>query len=101
MIADDVLLDRDWPGEWAKALAGFETLFVAVIVPVDVLEQRERQRDDRIPGESRAQVDVVHAGLTYDLELDGTADPQRSAAHIATALKNAPRPRALDRLHDA
>jgi chloramphenicol 3-O phosphotransferase len=101
VIADDVLLDRAWPAHWAVALAGLETLFVAVVVPLDVLEERERGRGDRILGESRAQADVVHAGLSYDLKLDGTADPQRSAADIATALENAPRPRALDRLRDA
>jgi chloramphenicol 3-O phosphotransferase len=101
VIADDVLLDRGWLAQWAAALAGFETLFVAVVVPLDVLEERERRRGDRILGESRAQVDVVHAGLSYDLELDGTADPQRSAADIESALEGVPRPRALDRLRDA
>jgi chloramphenicol 3-O phosphotransferase len=100
VIADDVLLDQGWPAEWAAALAGLETLFVAVVVPIDVLEERERRRGDRILGESRAQVDVVHAGLSYDLQLDGTAGPERSAADIESALESAPRPRALDRLRD-
>jgi chloramphenicol 3-O phosphotransferase len=101
VIADDVLLDRGWVVEWAETLAGLETLFVAVVVPLDVLEERERRRGDRIFGESRAQVDVVHSGLTYDLEIDGTDDARRSAGAIATALEDAPRPRALDRLHGA
>jgi chloramphenicol 3-O phosphotransferase len=101
VIADDVLLDRGWLAEWAGALAGLETLFVAVIVPLEVLEEREPQRGDRILGEARAQVEVVHAGLSYDLELDGTAGPERSAAAIATALENATRPRALECLRDA
>jgi chloramphenicol 3-O phosphotransferase len=98
VIADDVLLDRGWLAAWADSLAGLETLFVAVVVPLEVLEERERARGDRILGESRAQADVVHAGLSYDLEIDGTTDPQRSAAAIATALEGATRPRALDRL---
>ena len=101
VITDDVLLDRGWLAKWAGALAGLETLFVGVVVPVEVLEERERQRGDRILGECRAQVDVVHAGLVYDLKLDGTADPTQSAACIAAALGNATGPRALDRLHDA
>jgi chloramphenicol 3-O phosphotransferase len=100
VIADDALLDRGWLAEWAEALAGLETLFVAVVVPLEVLEARERRRGDRILGESRAQVDVVHAGLIYDIQLDGTAGPERSATDISTALENAPRPRALDRLRD-
>jgi chloramphenicol 3-O phosphotransferase len=101
VIADDVMLDRDWLAQWAAGLVGLETLFVAVVVPLDVLEERERLRGDRILGESRAQVDVVHADLIYDIQLDGTADPQQSATAIAAALGNAPRPRALERLNNA
>ena len=98
VITDDVLLDRNWADAWAETLDGLETLFVAVLVPLEVLERRERQRGDRILGESRAQLGVVHHRLSYDVEVDGAGDPLQSARAIARALDQAPRPRALERL---
>jgi chloramphenicol 3-O phosphotransferase len=98
VIADDVLLDPSWIGEWARELAGLDVLFVAVRTPLDVLEERERQRGDRILGESRAQIEVIHDGLRYDLEVNGSADPETTARAVLDAFRRAPHPRALERV---
>jgi chloramphenicol 3-O phosphotransferase len=41
-----------------------------VHAPLNVLEERERQRGDRLIGLARWQYDRVHEGMTYDLEVD-------------------------------
>ena len=99
VIADDVLIDRSWLVAWTEALAGLETLFVGVHAPLEVLEEREQNRRDRILGEARAQHDVIHSGIAYDLEVDTAAnDADECAQAIQAALAEAPHPRALERL---
>jgi chloramphenicol 3-O phosphotransferase len=69
LIVDDVMLDGV-AAEYADLLSGFAVYWVGVVAPLDVLEARERQRGDRLIGLARWQYDRVHAGLTYDLEVD-------------------------------
>jgi chloramphenicol 3-O phosphotransferase len=38
--------------------------------PLDVLEQREKDRTDRTLGQARAQFEVIHKYAKYDLEQD-------------------------------
>ncbi|WP_281410999.1 hypothetical protein [Mesorhizobium sp. NZP2077] len=40
------------------------------MAPLEVLEVREAQRADRLPGLARWQYDRVHKGTRYDLEVD-------------------------------
>jgi chloramphenicol 3-O phosphotransferase len=42
------------------------------MAPLDVLEAREAQRADRLPGLARWQYDRVHKGIRYDLEVDAS-----------------------------
>jgi len=99
VMADDVLIDSSWLDAWAEALAGLETLFVGVHAPLEVLEARERGRRDRVLGEARAQHDVIHSGVTYDVEVDTAAnDADECAQIVEDALLDAPQPRALERL---
>lgn len=82
LIVDDVMLDTEH-GEYAALLSGFETFFVGVFAPLDVLEARERQRGDRMIGLSRWQYERVHRGKKYDLEIDtGSLNPLECAALI-------------------
>lgn len=99
VIADDVLIDRSWLEAWTEALAGLETLFVGVHAPLEILEDRERKRRDRVLGEARAQYAVVHSGISYDVEIATfTSDADECAGSIEAALADAPHPRALERL---
>ena len=69
LIVDDVMLENE-PEEYAALLSGFETYFVGVFAPLEVLEARERQRGDRLTGLARWQYERVHRGRKYDLEID-------------------------------
>jgi chloramphenicol 3-O phosphotransferase len=58
-----------------------------VLAPLPVLEERERARGNRIAGESRAQFDVIHSGIDYDVRVDtSTQSPDECARAILAAL---------------
>src|SRR5258708_31021128 len=71
LIVDEVML-KDEMAEYASLLAAFDLFLVGVFAPLDVLEARERQRDDRRIGLAPWQYDPVHKGNTYHLELATT-----------------------------
>jgi chloramphenicol 3-O phosphotransferase len=82
LIVDDVLLGSE-KKEYADLLSRFELYTVGVKAPLDVLEDRERERGDRLIGLARWQFDKVHQGMTYDLEVDtSSASPLECAALI-------------------
>ncbi|MBR7620657.1 AAA family ATPase [Phenylobacterium sp. 20VBR1] len=86
LIVDDVILDSADEADYREVLAGFETRFVGLFAPLDVLEARELARGDRGVGLSRWQYDRVHAGRTYDLEIDtSTTTPDQNAILIRDA----------------
>lgn len=83
LIVDDVMLG-DEMADYEALLAGFRVCKVGVFAPLDVLEAREAARGDRMIGLARWQVDRVHAGRTYDLEVDSAAlTPAECARAIA------------------
>jgi chloramphenicol 3-O phosphotransferase len=69
MIVDEVM-EAPVKREYEALLAGFETAFVGVLAPLDVLEARERARGDRMIGLARRQFERIHRGIAYDLEVD-------------------------------
>jgi chloramphenicol 3-O phosphotransferase len=82
LIVDDVMLENEHE-EYEALLSGFETFFVGVLAPLDVLEARERERGDRMIGLARWQYGRVHRGRTYDLEIDsGRLGPLECATLI-------------------
>jgi chloramphenicol 3-O phosphotransferase len=83
LIVDDVLLD-DARADYETVLAGFEVRWVGVMAPLEILEDRECQRGDRLIGTSRWQIDRVHLGQRYDLEVDTS---RMTAMECAEAIK--------------
>lgn len=69
LIVDEVLLGSE-KAEYRDLLKPFDVYWVGVMAPLDVLEERERQRGDRLVGLSRWQFDKVHRDMAYDLEID-------------------------------
>ena len=69
LIIDDVLCNGEM-SEYIELLSGFDLHLVGVMAPLEVLEAREAQRADRLPGLARWQYERVHAGIDYDLEVD-------------------------------
>jgi chloramphenicol 3-O phosphotransferase len=87
VVADHVLVEPAWLHHCAEALHGLPTLFVGVVCPLAVLEERERARMDRTLGQARLQHDIVHQGARYDLVLDtSTLTPEEGAAAVARHL---------------
>ena len=87
VVADHVLLHPSWLDEWLQVWRDFRVLFVGVQCPLDVLEQRERDRKDRTLGQARGQAGVVHQNCIYDLEVDTSRlSPEECAANIKNHL---------------
>jgi chloramphenicol 3-O phosphotransferase len=85
LIVDDVMLDLTWR-DYQTLLSPFDVSLVGVFAPLAVLEERERQRRDRMIGLARWQYDRVHQGMTYDLEIDtSSATPEACALRIKQA----------------
>lgn len=69
--------------ECARVLGRYPALFVGVYCPLAVVEQRERDRQDRTLGQARSQFHKVHAHGIYDLTVDTSQmTTEACAAHI-------------------
>ena len=83
LVVDDVMFESAEAAEYRALLAHANLRFVGLFAPLDVLEERERARGDRVIGLARGQFDRVHRGIAYDLEIDACeATPTESAALI-------------------
>lgn len=80
VIVDDVIFDPVLLREAVNTLADFDVLFVGVRCLLEVAEQRERERGDRVQGLVRAHYDLVHAHGTYDLEVDTSSSTAMECA---------------------
>ncbi|WP_213105769.1 chloramphenicol phosphotransferase CPT family protein [Candidatus Protochlamydia amoebophila] len=70
ILIDDVSFGKQQLDEWKKILKDFRVLWVGVNAPLAVLEQREKERGNRIQGSLRGQFHKVHADAIYDLKVD-------------------------------
>jgi chloramphenicol 3-O phosphotransferase len=70
IIIDDVSFGKGQIDEWKETLQNFRVLWVGVNAPLSVLEEREKERGNRIVGSARGQFHKVHVGVVYDLEID-------------------------------
>ena len=82
LIVDDVMLGGE-AVEYRALLADFSPKFVGLFAPLDVLEQRERDRGDRMVGLARWQYTRVHQDVVYNLKIDTSATtPVQNAQFI-------------------
>ena len=87
LILDEVLLDGAAGQERLRRLFGeTESFWAGVRCDPEVAEERERKRPDRIVGMARDQAERVHAGIAYDVVVDGSQEPQESVDAILDAL---------------
>jgi chloramphenicol 3-O phosphotransferase len=87
VIVDHVLLDPDWLPECRRLWAPFETLFVGVRCPLEIVVERERRRSDRTIGQAEAQFAVLHQAGGYDIEVDTSVEsPSEAASRIVAVL---------------
>ena len=72
LVVDDVMFGGGEAEEYRRLLGKCDLRLVGLFAPLEVLEQRERDRGDRDLGLARWQYDRVHEGVRYDLEVDTT-----------------------------
>lgn len=69
LIVDDVLCNGEI-ADYVELLSAFDLHLVGVMAPLEVLEEREAKRADRMPGLARWQYERVHKDTRYNLEVD-------------------------------
>jgi chloramphenicol 3-O phosphotransferase len=101
VIADHVLVEPGWLGDIAYRLFKLPAYFIGVRCPLEVLENRERQRKNRTLGQARLQYDLVHIPGIYDLEVDTSRfTPEECAAQIKTLIDSGQSPYAFRQIKD-
>ncbi|GLY78906.1 chloramphenicol phosphotransferase CPT [Actinoallomurus iriomotensis] len=86
IIVDEVFLGGpESQRRWREALRGLDVLWVGVRCDGTVAAGREIARGDRVPGMAARQADLVHRGVTYDLEVDTARTESLECARIIAA----------------
>lgn len=88
VIVDEVCVFPGSFADWQHTLAPFKTLYVGLTAPIEILEARERARNDRMHGSARAQSTTVHAGNQYHLMLDTGVQSLKFCADAITSKKD-------------
>ena len=87
LIIDEVLIDDVSLKEYSELLAAFKVFYIGIFAPLEVVEEREHKRGDRLIGLARWQYDLVHRDKSYDLEIDtASMSPLECAEFIKTQL---------------
>jgi chloramphenicol 3-O phosphotransferase len=100
VIVDDVLEEEPpWVENLLELFNGLEVVFVGVHCPLEELERREKERDDRKAGLAQLQFDQVHAQAIYDIKVDTSAlGPEECAMIIVDYMNSGNRPTAFKQL---
>lgn len=87
LIIDDVAFEPIEVEEWKQTLKNYPVLYVGVLTPLEILEQRERSRSNRLLGGARGQYFKVHENVAYDIEIDTHSQTlEENVAKIKLAL---------------
>ena len=99
VIMVDVLYDPEYLKDYLAVLQRFTVWFVGVHCPPDIIEQRERERGDRLVGHTRGHLHMAHAHASYDIEVDTAAcAPNVCAQQIIARMQTGAPPEAFNRL---
>jgi len=99
VVADHVLIDPRWLADAAATFAPLRAYLIGVHCPLEVVEQREKDRGDRTLGQAGAQFHLVHAHGCYDFSVNtAEASPEECARQIEQFLAANPEPRAFREL---
>jgi chloramphenicol 3-O phosphotransferase len=86
VIIDDVFLSGAASQERVRThLEGLAVLWVGVRCDPDIAAGREIARGDRVTGMASSQAEMVHAGVTYDIEIDTSQTESLVCAHAIAA----------------
>ncbi|WP_327289224.1 chloramphenicol phosphotransferase CPT [Streptomyces sp. NBC_01198] len=93
VIVDEVFLGGpESQGRWRQALGDLPVLWVGVRCDPVTAATREAARGDRTAGMAALQAELVHRGVTYDLEVDTTHTGWADCAHTIAGHVAAGRP---------
>lgn len=91
VIADHAFVEKAWVDECVSLFAGMNAYLIGLYCPLEVLEQREKDRKDRTLGQAGLQFDVIHKYTKYDLELDTSKlTTEECADNVIERLKTPP-----------
>lgn len=91
LIVDELLLNEEEFQEYIETFYEERVLFVGVKPPLEVVEERERARGDRVIGLARGYHELTHQSKTYDLILDSASmTPEKAAQTILQMLATQP-----------
>ena len=82
LIVDDMMMSADDQQDYRDVLGGFDVKYVGLFAPLDVLEQREKDRKDRMIGLAHWQYGRVHKGIAYDLEIETSENDPKTCAEL-------------------
>ncbi len=101
VLVDDVILSVESLQRRVALLAEFDLWFIGVKCPLEVAEQRELSRGDRIPGLAKAQFKMAHQPDIYDLEVDTSKlNPVECAEKILAGIRENSYPTAFKQLQN-
>jgi chloramphenicol 3-O phosphotransferase len=93
IVVDLVLRDETELQDTLRVLSSRSTYLVGVQAPLEVLEERERLRDDRASGMAREQTAHPAFRRNYDLVIDTSRQsPEQGAIAIRSFIRDHPRP---------
>jgi chloramphenicol 3-O phosphotransferase len=86
VVVDEVFLGGAASQQrWQQALDGLRVVWVGVRCESAVAVGREVARGDRVTGMAAAQAELVHRGVSYDLEVDTTHAESMACARAVAA----------------
>ena len=85
VIVDYIAYKKNMLHDLKKKLKGITSYFVAVRIPLDVLEQREIKRATSPKGHARSHYSSVYGNIDYDITVNSD---KNSAKEIAQQIKN-------------
>lgn len=91
ILADHVFVEKVWVDECAELFADMNAYLIGLQCPLDVLEQREKDRKDRTLGQAKLQYEIIHKFTQYDLELNTSKlTTEECAEQVIERLKSPP-----------
>lgn len=88
VIVDYIAYDQTWLHDLQKKLHNIPTYYVAVDIPLSVLEEREAKRGTSPAGHARSHYDTVYGDMSYDVRVDTYHNtPQETAQMIQSAIQ--------------
>ena len=85
LIIDEVLFSRERFDKYMNILDDQDVFFIKVTAPLEVTEEREKARGDRVLGLARGLYNVVHSHpLEYDLHINtAKMSPEEAACQVS------------------